>query len=279
MTAFLSFAVTGLILAVLAAGENAHYRYRNDNRDYKQAEDSLSASVQRVLRRYYLDRFLKEAFPKYLLAAIESNRPEENLNRYYPDQDEAINQLSAAMDRNLEQKAFKEAVDELSAAIESSQDRNRNDLEEEAFKEAIDQLNTAIESNLNQSSNDLEQEALEEAVNELSAAIRNVGVGYNILKGSPDGDFNRGGIDPGILVTRHVFEFTYDKGNMAFYMGQALEIPDQVSFQSQNSCSARHQIKLYSGAKSYRDSLKLGASPGGIVSNYILCGTPKCRHL
>ncbi len=108
-----------------------------------------------------------------------------------------------------------------------------------------------------------DQEAVEEMVNQLSAAIRNVGVGYNIIYGSPDGNFKFGGIDPGVLSTRVVFDFTYERGKEVFHMGQSLQVPDQVNFQPQDSCSANSQISVYSGARSYQNSLKLGASPGG----------------
>ncbi len=111
---------------------------------------------------------------------------------------------------------------------------------------------------------DQDQEATEEMVNKLSVAIRNVGVGYNIIYGSPDGNFNTGGIDPGILSTRVVFDFTYERGKEVF-KGQSMQVPDQVNFQPQAGCSSSSQNSVYSGAKSYQKSFKFGASPGGMT--------------
>lgn len=60
-----------------------------------------------------------------------------------------------------------------------------------------------------------DQNAIEET-DQLTTITRYVGVGYNLLRGSPDGDFERGGVDPGILSTGVIFEFTYDKGKEAY---------------------------------------------------------------
>ena len=43
-----------------------------------------------------------------------------------------------------------------------------------------------------------------------------VGVGYNILRGNPEeGDKGRGGVDPGILTTRRLFQITWDENRKA----------------------------------------------------------------
>ena len=39
-------------------------------------------------------------------------------------------------------------------------------------------------------------------LDQLSLVTHYAGVGYNIIRGNPEGDFNRGGIDAGIKVTR-----------------------------------------------------------------------------
>lgn len=110
-----------------------------------------------------------------------------------------------------------------------------------------------------------EGEALEEASDSLTAVTRYVGVPYHLLKGSPDGDFDAGGIDPGIRATRNIFEFTYDEGKTAYsYVdGETVSVPDQVNFQPQASCSRNRQNNLYSGAKSYQKSLDFGLNVGG----------------
>lgn len=105
------------------------------------------------------------------------------------------------------------------------------------------------------------EDIAEEEADKLSSVIRNVGMGYNLLKGSPDGDFDRGGIDPGIL--RPIFEFTYEDGKEAFFQQTTVQVPDQVNFQARESCTRRSQSDAYSGAKSYQSSLNIGGGVGG----------------
>lgn len=112
----------------------------------------------------------------------------------------------------------------------------------------------------------LEDELVEdEAADRLTAITRYVGIGYNLLKGSPDGDFSHGGVDPGILATRAIFDFTYKGGTEAYYMDTTVQVPDQVTFQPLESCSAKNRASVYSGAKSYQNSLNFGINPKGIL--------------
>ena len=39
-------------------------------------------------------------------------------------------------------------------------------------------------------------------LDELSLVTRYTGMGYNILMANPEGDFNRGGVDPGIKINK-----------------------------------------------------------------------------
>ena len=109
------------------------------------------------------------------------------------------------------------------------------------------------------------QEQAEEEADQLSAITRYVGIGYNLLKGSPDGDFNHGGVDPEILTTRTIFDFTYERGKDAFFRGKTVLVPDQVNFQPLESCSAKGHSSAYSGEKSYQKSLNFGIGAGGKI--------------
>ena len=46
-----------------------------------------------------------------------------------------------------------------------------------------------------------DNEIAEEQIDRLSLVTRYAGIGYNLVRGNPEGDFNRGGIDPGIRTT------------------------------------------------------------------------------
>ena len=54
-----------------------------------------------------------------------------------------------------------------------------------------------------------------------------IGIGYNILDGNPEGgDSGSGGVDPGLLVSRRVFELTYDDEKLSSDL--QYRVPDQV---------------------------------------------------
>lgn len=109
----------------------------------------------------------------------------------------------------------------------------------------------------------LDQELAEEEADQLTSITRYVGVGYNLLKGSPDGDFEKGGTDPGILISRVIFDFTYHDGGEAYFLGTTVKVPDQVDFQPAETCAKMNQASVYSGEKSYQDSLSYGISTKG----------------
>ena len=41
-----------------------------------------------------------------------------------------------------------------------------------------------------------------------------IGVGYDILRGNPDGDLSKGGIDPELKITRKILKLTWNDGNL-----------------------------------------------------------------
>lgn len=88
-------------------------------------------------------------------------------------------------------------------------------------------------------------------------------MGYNLLQANPEGDFNRGGVDPGIKTTRFVFKQTYSQGNNIFYQGRRMQVPDQVTFHQTHSCVQTHSTKAYSGQASYRKELSLNVEAAG----------------
>ena len=109
-----------------------------------------------------------------------------------------------------------------------------------------------------------EQDLAEEEADRLTSITRYVGVGYNLLKGSPEGEFDRGGADPGILINCGViFEFTYDEGKEAVFLDEKVQVPDQVGFHPRETCVTKSTENAFSGAKSYQDSLNFGISPSG----------------
>ena len=88
-----------------------------------------------------------------------------------------------------------------------------------------------------------------------------IGVGYNLLKGNPEGSLSTGGIDPGLLVTRKIFKLTWKENKTT--VGGTMKIPDQISYVSREACFKITQKNVLSGAKSYQDKLKVDASASG----------------
>ena len=95
-----------------------------------------------------------------------------------------------------------------------------------------------------------DEEIAQEQIDKLSLVTRYTGTGYNLVRGNPEGDFNRGGIDPGIRTTNEIFSHTYTMGKKAFYLGRGMDVPDQVKFHMTHSCAASQSVQAYSGKKS-----------------------------
>lgn len=74
-------------------------------------------------------------------------------------------------------------------------------------------------------------------LDQLSLLTRYAGMGYNALQANPEGDFYLGGVNPGIKTTRFIFNHTYCLRRQAFFDGQSMQVPDQVSFHLSHSCS------------------------------------------
>ncbi|XP_068753813.1 uncharacterized protein [Montipora capricornis] len=83
-----------------------------------------------------------------------------------------------------------------------------------------------------------------------------LGVGYNILKGNPDGgQLSHGGVDPGLLSTRKILKLTWDTKKTS--VDGLYRVPDQVVFVHRSSCVKTTTNEVFSGAKSYQDKLKV----------------------
>ena len=89
-----------------------------------------------------------------------------------------------------------------------------------------------------------------------------LGVGYNLLKGNPEGgDLSNGGIDPGLLFTRKVLKLSYDTNKLS--VGQQYMVPDQVTFAPRSSSVTTTKKEVFSGSKSYQKKLSVDVSANG----------------
>ena len=124
-------------------------------------------------------------------------------------------------------------------------------------------------------------------IDQLSLVTRYAGMGYNVLQANPEGDFYRGGIDPGIKTTRFIFNHTYSNGKRAYYRRQAMSVPDQVEFHMTQACSRRETTNAYSGQTSYKNELSVNVEASGkyttnvvaIMSVYYCFLPPYCSQL
>lgn len=90
---------------------------------------------------------------------------------------------------------------------------------------------------------------------ELSLVTRYAGMGYNALMANPEGEFSRAAVNPGIKTTRFIFNHTYCNGNQVNYRGTAMKVPDQVVWQTIDSCASVATANAYSGQTSYKRKL------------------------
>ena len=98
----------------------------------------------------------------------------------------------------------------------------------------------------------------------LTLATDYIAIGYDYLKGNPDGDFASGGLDRGLKLSRRVFKFTYDNNDRTIYNGVVSSLPDQVAFQATASCEAKETSYAYSGTSSYQRKLDFSIKAEGI---------------
>lgn len=89
-----------------------------------------------------------------------------------------------------------------------------------------------------------------------------LGVGYNLLKGNPEGgELANGGIDPGLLFTRKIFQLTHKLGKLS--VDRKYVVPDQVVFAPRSSCVTTHKKDTFAGEKSYQRKLTNDVSASG----------------
>ena len=81
-----------------------------------------------------------------------------------------------------------------------------------------------------------------------------IGVGYDILRGNPDGDLSKGGIDPELKITRKILKLTWNDRKLS--VNKKYKVPDQVVFADRDSSAKETVQEVFSGTKSYQDKLK-----------------------
>ena len=96
---------------------------------------------------------------------------------------------------------------------------------------------------------------------ELPKGLDYIGVGYNLLRGNPEGSLSTGGVDPGLLVTRKIFKLTWKEKKTT--VGRTAEIPDEMTYVRRQSCTTVTHKSVLSGAKSYQKKLNVDASASG----------------
>ena len=81
-----------------------------------------------------------------------------------------------------------------------------------------------------------------------------IGVGYDIIRGNPDCDLSKGGIDPELKTTRKILKLTWNDGKLS--VDKKYKVPDQIAFADRNSRVQEIVQKVFFGPRSYQDKLK-----------------------
>lgn len=88
-------------------------------------------------------------------------------------------------------------------------------------------------------------------------ALHFIGVGYNVVKGNPDGNFwARGGDDPGLFSTRKVLRLT--SGNNSLL--------NEVIYEHHDTCRSAHEFAFFHDGLSYQAKLKERMTTSGKLS-------------
>ena len=108
------------------------------------------------------------------------------------------------------------------------------------------------------------------------------GMGYNLLRENPEGDFYVGGEDLGIKITRRILNHAYTMRKEGYYNHATVVIPDQVEFHPTQTCMAQSFTRAYSGQTSYHKELprSINASVSGIHNRFCINDnmTKVCHH-
>ena len=194
------------------------------------------------------------------------------LDEDYELEEETGSETTGNLEENLEGE-----IEEMSDDFEETPDY---EMEEEVDVDALKDLEETLEGEVDSVARMSDQnevisdvDAVEMVADRLSLATRYVGVGYDLVRGSPEGEFRRGGVDPGIKITRHIFGFTYTKGKMAHYFDKSMKVPDEVVFHSFSSCSATESHSAYSGSSSYRNNLASSVQVRGMSFAFFVITT------
>ena len=92
--------------------------------------------------------------------------------------------------------------------------------------------------------------------------LKFMGVGYNLLNGNPEGgQLSKGGVDPGLLVSRKIFKLTFNTNKAS--SDDKFRVADQVVFVHRSTCVNTFKHEVFSGAKSYQDKLKVDVEASG----------------
>nr|XP_006817987.1 PREDICTED: uncharacterized protein LOC100374173 [Saccoglossus kowalevskii] len=92
---------------------------------------------------------------------------------------------------------------------------------------------------------------------QLPEATDYLGVGYNIVLGNPEGTTaGNGGLDPGLLGDKQIFELTYDVDGIN---------PDQAEVYYTGNCTDTVTQDVFWGTQSYQDVLDLFVEQTGVV--------------
>ena len=90
-----------------------------------------------------------------------------------------------------------------------------------------------------------------------------VGIGYDLLKGNPEGDFNIGGVDKGYRAAHNILKRTYAEGKETTFQGEVVNLPDQMQYQPLSSCSSVASTSVFSGTESYQKKLDINTEVSG----------------
>ena len=92
----------------------------------------------------------------------------------------------------------------------------------------------------------------------LPEAIRYIGVGYNVIRGNPDGDFwARGGDDPGMLATRKILKLSDDSAS----------VPNELIYEHHDTCRKAHEFVFFHDPQSYQAQLMERITASGTYKN------------
>ena len=229
-------------------GQLPHDGVKADFDDVKQADFKNNIQTDEAKKAYFL------AEPPSAVSQLSHDQP-----RVF-DQDDLLNEIAQIIEDVAQEDAAKSQTED----VAKSQT-------EDVAKSLTEDVAKSLTKDVAKSQT---EDVAESQTVDTSIAYY-MGVGYDLIKGNPDGDdFTTGGVDPGLRL-RYIFKLTDNSGTTLSPVSGVW--PVQVGYSPPvHACSSVNEVNAFSGSQSYQSKLDVSVDAEGMADSCIMQWKPFC---